>query len=232
MNHHLDTVATLQRIAVHVVARARVEATGRFSLRVSPGGFATPEFGDDLRRVRVSGGTLLVETDRAGAARVRALPIHGSTLASLAALAGVDLTQPLDVGHDTPPVGDPDMPMELDLADADVVHRALLVGGDALDRVAAALPPHAMPTLARLWPEHFDVALDTEARPGVRINLGVSPGDHFLGEPYAYAGPWTAERPGAEGFWNEPFGAARTLRSLGDTAAVTAFLLEGFDRLR
>ena len=35
-----------------------------------------------------------------------------------------------------------------------------------------------------------------------------------------------------EGFWNEPFGAARPLRALGDAAAVAAFLREGFDRLR
>jgi hypothetical protein len=30
-------------VAVHVIARARVEGSGRFSLRVTPGGFGTPD---------------------------------------------------------------------------------------------------------------------------------------------------------------------------------------------
>ena len=32
----------LQRIATHVLARARFAATGRFGLRATPGGFGTP----------------------------------------------------------------------------------------------------------------------------------------------------------------------------------------------
>jgi hypothetical protein len=232
MSAHLDAVATLQRVAVHIVARARVQGTGRFSLRVTPGGFGTPDFGDGPMRIRVGGGSLFVESDRPGAARVRTAPLHGSTLSSLAALAGLDLTEALDVGHDTPPLGDPDAPLVLDGAHALAVHRAHALGAGALDLVSAMLPTDAMPTLARLWPEHFDVALDTEARPGVRINLGVSPGDGFVGEPYAYAGPWTSDRPGAEGFWNASFGAARTLAELGnDAPAIAAFLHEGFTRL-
>jgi hypothetical protein len=45
------------------VARARQQATGRFSLRITRGGFGTPEFGAESRRVRVAHGTLIVETD-------------------------------------------------------------------------------------------------------------------------------------------------------------------------
>ena len=45
----------LQRVAVHIVARARQQATGRFGLRVTAGGFGTPEFGPDLTRVRCVG---------------------------------------------------------------------------------------------------------------------------------------------------------------------------------
>jgi hypothetical protein len=232
MTAHLDAVTTLQRVAVHIVARARVQGTGRFSLRTTSGGFGTPDFGDGPRRVRVGGGTLFVESDRPGAASVLTAPLQGSTLASLAELAGVDLSERLDVGHDTPPVGDADTPLELDLAHAAAVHCAHALGAEALDLVAATVPTGATPTLARLWPEHFDVALDAEARPGVRINLGVSPGDGFVDEPYAYAGPWTADRPGADGYWNASFGAARSLRELGnDPLAIAAFLQEGLDRL-
>jgi len=232
MTAHLDAVATLQRVAVHIVARARVQGTGRFSLRITPGGFGTPDFGDGPMRIRVGGGTLFVESDRPGAARVRTASLRGSTLASLAEFAGVDLSEGLDVGHDTPSPGDAAAPLELDDMAALAVHRAHALGAESLDLVSAMLPVAAMPTLARLWPEHFDVALDAEARPGVRINLGVSPGDGFVGEPYAYAGPWTADRPGADGYWNASFGAARTLAELGnDPAVIAAFLHEGITRL-
>ena len=57
----------LHQVAVHVIARARQQATGRFSLRITPGGFGTPEFGPDSKRVRVAGGSLVVEVDAAGA---------------------------------------------------------------------------------------------------------------------------------------------------------------------
>ena len=43
----------LQRVAVHIVARSVIQGGGRIDLRVSPGGFSTPEFGDGVR-VRVS----------------------------------------------------------------------------------------------------------------------------------------------------------------------------------
>src|SRR6478609_1443775 len=116
MPDELATVHALQRLAVHVVARARQQATGRFSLRVTPGGFGTPEFGADSRRVRVAHGTLIVEADALGAPWSVAHAIHGSSLRALAASAGVDLDEALDVGHDTPEMGDPDAPLELDAA--------------------------------------------------------------------------------------------------------------------
>jgi hypothetical protein len=108
----------LHRVAVHVVARARIEATGRFSLRVTPGGFGTPEFGSDARRVRVSGSNLVVESDAVDAAAANAMAIDGSSLAELAQFAGVDLTETIDVGNDTPPLGDVKAPIALDTAAA------------------------------------------------------------------------------------------------------------------
>ena len=88
--------------------------------------------------------------------------------------------------------------------------------------------------MARVWPEHFDAALDVAARPDVRVNLGGSPGDSSIGEPYLYVGPWTADRPGEATFWNAPFGATRTRTELDATDLVgsaTAFLLDGLGRL-
>ena len=57
------------------------------------------------------------------------------------------------------------------------------------------------PSLVRIWPEHFDIAVELgdEAR-GKRANLGASPGDDGHQEPYLYVGPWTAEVSGE--LWN------------------------------
>jgi hypothetical protein len=57
------------------------------------------------------------------------------------------------------------------------------------------------PTLVRLWPEHFDIALELGSDvEGKRANLGASPGDADHDEPYLYVGPWTAEVSGE--LWN------------------------------
>jgi hypothetical protein len=70
-----------------------------------------------------------------------------------------------------------------------------------------------------LWPEHFDVSITVD-----EVNYGVSPGDGYLGEPYAYVGPYT---PRSGAFWNAPFGAARPLATLGELEAVVEFFTEG-----
>jgi hypothetical protein len=69
----------------------------------------------------------------------------------------------------------------------------------------------------------------TVAEPSLRVddvNFGMSPGDARINEPYAYVGP-PAPRTGP--FWNQPFGAARSMRELGDAdpAQVLAFFAEG-----
>lgn len=234
MDERASALRTLHLVAVHVVARARHQASGRFSLRISPGGFGTPDFGADPRRVRVTGGTLIVESDAPGAASSVASGIDGTSLRELAAAAGVDLDIPFDVGHDTPEFGDPDAALALDAAAASDLCGWFGVVAAALDRVVESVPATDGPSLARLWPEHFDVAIDVAARPGVRVNLGGSPGDQFSGEPYLYVGPWTADRPGDEAFWNAPFGAARTrseLDAADPVGSAVAFLLDGVRRL-
>jgi hypothetical protein len=227
----------LHRVAVHVVARARIEATGRFSLRVTPGGFGTPEFGSDARRVRISGSNLVVESDAVDAAAANAMAIDGSSLAELARFAGVDLTETIDVGHDTPPLGDIKAPIALDTAAAIELAEWFEQTATILDSVLTSLTAYAAATLPRLWPEHFDVAIEAQATAERRVNLGGSPGDGSSDEPYLYVGPWTDDRPGDAEFWNAPFGAMRTRSQLADdpaglVAAGTAFLLDGYARLR
>lgn len=225
----------LQRVAVHIVARARDQATGRFGLRVTVAGFGTPEFGDDVVRVRVSGATLVRETGGTDGATSTAATIDGSTLADLARLARVDLDADLDVGHDTPPLGDVTEVLSVDDASASALAAWYDTVGTALDRVVERLPATATPSLVQLWPEHFDVALDAGATPERRANLGGSPGDGFHDEPYAYVGPWTDDRPGDASFWNAPFGAVLTYGDLvgsdDPVAVLTEFFLDGMRRL-
>jgi hypothetical protein len=228
-------VRALHLVAVHIVARARQQATRRFSLRVTPGGFGTPELGDAARRVRVAGGTLLVESDAVGAAATTARSIDGASLRQLAEMVGLDLAAALDVGHDTPDMGDPDARLTLPDDEAGAVGEWFGIVNAALDRVVATLPASSGASLIRVWPEHFDVSVDVAAMPHARVNLGGSPGDSFSSEPYLYVGPWTADRPGDPDFWNAPFGAARARSSLDSTDLVgsaTAFLVDGVRRLR
>lgn len=237
MNASSSARNELHRVAVHLVARARVEEASRFSLRVTPGGFGTPEMGPQGRRVRVAGAHLVVESDAPGAASTRSIAIDGSTLAELASFAGVDLAGALDVGHDTPPTGDVHATIALDAAGADDLAEWFRQTAAIVDLVLHALPADAAPTLPRLWPEHFDIAIEAQARPDLRVNLGGSPGDGSSEEPYLYVGPWTADRPGDADFWNAPYGAMRTRSQLaadpaGVVAAGAAFLIDGYGRLR
>jgi hypothetical protein len=221
----------LQRVATHVLARARHRAEGRLGLRVTPGGLATPAFGPDSRVLRIAAGVLVRESQEEGAARSRALPMAGSSISALAAMAGVDLTEPFSAGGDTPPLGDPDAPISLDQAKADEVTEWLGLGARALDRVLAGAEE---PSVVQLWPEHFDVGFDA-ATPAGRVTLGASPGDDAHLEPYLYVSPWDGVPPGDPGFWNAPFGALAG-RGWVDgapdalTAAVT-FFSEGLERL-
>ena len=230
-----STRDALERVAVHIVARARSQATGRFGLRVTSGGFGTPEFGDDLTRLRVSGGLLLRESGATGGAAVAAVRIDGASMSALAEFAGVDLDAALDVGHDTPSLGDVVEPLAVHDAAAEALGAWYAMVAMALDRVVVAADPEASPTLAQLWPEHFDAALDLAVTPSRRVNLGGSPGDGFHADPYLYVGPWTADRPGDPSFWNAPFGAVlgydELLTESDPVAAATAFFRRGIAHL-
>jgi hypothetical protein len=228
----------LQRVATHILSRARVAGAGQLSLRITPGGFGTPSFGPHSRRVRLANGRLVVETETDAQSLARSMPIAGSTLRELADFAEVDLGAALFVGHDAPELGDIDEPISFDGNDVASITQWYRDVADMLDLVLAALPADADSTPARLWPEHFDVAVDASVRPDLRVNLGGSPGDGYSEEPYLYVGPWTGDRPGDPGFWNAPFGAVVTRAELvaaggdaGVVAAGTAFLLDGYGRL-
>ena len=226
-NHAVNrTRDALQRVATHVLARARYAAAGRFGLRATPGGFGTPAFGDAVEVLRVSGGVLVHERD----GHASSMAIDGATLAALAEFAGADLGVPFEAGHDTPPLGDVDEPLTVDSGQAAALAAWWHLGWQVID-TAAADQRDAM--ALQLWPEHFDAGTSVAVGDddGDRCNLGVSPGDSFSDEPYLYVGPWTNRRPGDTSYWNAPFGAVLTRTQVEDGADALAFLRRGLELL-
>lgn len=205
----IDTRLALHQVATHVLGRRRHHFTGRFGLRPAPGGLATPAFGGDVVEVvRTSGRHLVVER----ATAVSAAPI--TTLGAAAELVGVNLSVDFSVGDDTPAMVDPDRL----LAVGDEAARALAdwwgFGAAVVDELVATEPAIAAPTVAQVWPEHFDLGCTVTVGPageptgdGQQVNLGASPGDGFEPLPYLYVGPWAPDRPGDPSYWNAPFGA-------------------------
>jgi hypothetical protein len=170
---------------------------------VTPGGFATIK---DPALV-VSHGDLVL-----GEVRV---PLAGTTCAALGALIG----EPAGAPADRYAGGSGVAPDEVLQLDPDAL--AVLVHG--FDIGAAALRAFASGQTPVLWPEHFDVSVTLD-----EVNYGVSPGDAYLDEPYAYVGPF---EPRTGPFWNAPFGAARALSDLSTVDNIVAFFAEGRTRL-
>ena len=231
---------TLRRIAVHLLARARFKAAGRFSLEPTIGGFGTPMFTaaeGTLRRLRITtaDGTHLVDeqTDAAGAS-VRYLPLFDTSIADVAAAIGVDLDADFSVGDDMPELGDRHGRLSIDPSAVTIVGDWFALGSKAIDRSVTVSTARA-PTVARLWPEHFDLATDFEVSPGRRCNLGASAGDASHPDPYLYVAPWGDERPRDDGYWNAPFGAVRSYTDIvhaeAPLSAATAFFHDGIRRL-
>ncbi len=202
------TRRSLHGVAELVLAGPQYRATGRLRLGVVAGGFATTTLSPRL----------LVDGSRvAGAGGVTAVAIGGRTPRAIGAELGVDAGRPEGLYADGSGV-DPDETLAVDPVQAGVIMGALALGHDALAAFAAGEPPV-------LWPEHFDVAVRVHD-----INFGVSPGDGFIGEPYAYVG--VTSPPGGDGFWNAPFGAAVPLREFQDAPAVAGFFAAGRERAR
>lgn len=200
------TRRALHGVAELVLAGPQYRATGKLRLGVVPGGFATTL----TPRLRVDGGQVTGATGTAVA-------IDGRTARALAAELGVEAGRP-EGAYEGGSGVDPDETLSLDADQAGVIAGALALGHEALVAFAAAETPV-------LWPEHFDVAIRVQD-----VNFGVSPGDGFMAEPYAYVG--VASPPAGDTFWNAPFGAAVPLRELPHAAAVAGFFTEGRERAR
>ncbi|MEY9845973.1 hypothetical protein [Streptacidiphilus sp. MAP5-3] len=195
----IQTRRSLHGLAELLMAGPQFRRSGTIRLRVIPGGFATTQEPDikvqDLRLL--AGG--------------HTLSLAGS-YAELAHNAGITPGAPVDLYPQGCDVAIEDT-IEVDPQSARHITDGLALGLQALRRFA----PHETPVL---WPEHFDLGVTWD-----EVNFGVSPGDAFADEPYAYVGPWTP--PQSDAFWNAPFGAARPLSELSDASALEAFYAEG-----
>ena len=180
---YLETVDALHRLTVYVVSPAQRLVNGEIILRSLPGGFGTYEFGDGTV-VRIEGRELVID----GESPQRA-PI--TTLRAAAELAGIEP----DVGQadqfDVPAPGDLDEPLHVgEAASADLARWYAFVT-KVLEtlRAEAAEADDASPV--RIWPEHFDAAIDLGAETdGRRATYGGSPADGQHAQPYLYASPW------------------------------------------
>jgi hypothetical protein len=214
----------LHRVAVYVISPAQRLANGEIILRATPGGFSTFEF--DGRVIGVDGAELVVDGVQH--------PI--GSLNDAARLAGVAA----DVGQqgefDVPPHGDLDAPLAIDPDGARALGEWYAFATDVLDALRATAGPADDATIVRIWPEHFDAAIDLgDQAAGRRGTYGASPGDRHHPEPYVYASPWAGR---IDAFFDEPSfkGAARRRTTLAGTpdprGAAIDFLSEARDRIR
>ena len=192
----------LHGVAESLIAGPQYRAAGTIRLAVRPAGFT----GTALA-VEVQGGDLVWSRGRVALAG----PVSG-----LAAAAGLRAGPPTGVYISADPL-DADTVLDIDSAAAELIYRSLYAGAQGLQ----AFVPEGRPVL---WPEHFDVGITAD-----EVNYGVSPGDSYHPRPYAYVGPWT---PRTGRFWNAPFGALSPLDPGQDPDAVTASILDFFERAR
>jgi hypothetical protein len=218
------TRGDLHRLSAHVLGRRRFAVSGHFGLRASPGGIATPAFGPEPEALRITSVSLVREVGTESERRALA----GATLAGLADFAGADLSVEFSAGPGTPALGRIDEPLDFDAEELDELFSWFDLGSRVLDQVMAERPAPARQATVQLWPEHFDVGTTLDSP---EVNLGFSPGDAFSDEPYVYVGPWGPARPGDDGYWNAPFGAALPRSRVHDAADCLSFIRTGLERL-
>lgn len=216
------TVESLREVAAELLAPAR-KPQGEIALEPTPGGFGTPyfEFDGVRRRVRVDGDELVHECG----AKERRAPLQ-----SLVG-AGAAITELLPV--DTRPS---DEPLQVDAAASRALGAYFGFGAAVLERLLAEAAPDDEPSPVRLWPEHFDIAIELGSEPrGLRANYGFSPGDEGHDQPYLYVGPWSAAVEGdlwrAQGFTGAELSYSELVASEDQLATALDFFARRRDDL-
>ena len=217
----VSTRAALHALAEHVLAPDLHRSTGRIGLRRTAGGFGQPERVADGRRRRARlDGTMLVVDDEGESWH------ELTTLGAAAAL--LDLPPGTTTGvYEPSSPADPDAPLEVDATAAAELADWFRFVDTALEEFRRRHRDRT-PSIVQLWPEHFDLACTMD-----EVNYGGSPGDAGAdgrSEPYLYVGPWTP--PPVGGFWNEPYGAARSRADVASVDDAMDFFDEGLAEAR
>jgi hypothetical protein len=212
---YVTTRAGLHALAEHVLSPLRYRAEGRIGLRGIDGGFGPPL--PDRRRV------VVVDDQLHDGDRTTRITTLGDAARFLEGPLGapVEVYQPV-----TSP--NPDRPLGVEPAAAQVVCGWFAFGAGVLAQVAAGAAPDDDPSEAQLWPEHFDLALSV-GPDGGRANVGASPGDTDHDAPYLYVGPW---EPHPGGLWNEPWGASLGYQAIRQGADPLEFIQVALRALR
>lgn len=199
MNELRRSRESLHSVAEWLLAGPQKSVSDTVRLQIVPEGFATVA----EPNIAVHGVYLVHGGE--------AVAIHGRTIDSLAREVGIAPRSAVDAHSSTP---------------TDVLTRILEVDDEAVSYLMRCYEwgHQAMVTFCAhetpvLWPEHFDVAITWD-----EVNFGVSPGDDFHPEPYAYVGPWT---PRSGEFWNASFGAFRSLSDLASPEGIIEFFTQG-----
>ncbi|MFI9333090.1 hypothetical protein ACIGZJ_36835 [Kitasatospora sp. NPDC052868] len=193
------TRRALHAVAELVLAGPQYRAGGTIRLRACAGGFATSV----EPQLRVIGAELV--------APGQVLSLERTTCSALGAALGLTVGAPVGLYQDGPGIA-ADEAIEADPSAARRLAHCFALGDAALRGLFAGADPV-------IWPEHFDIGVTAG-----EVNYGISPGDAFQPEPYAYVGP---PAPPQGAFWNAPFGAARTISQLGGVVGIMAFLEQG-----
>ncbi|MDP9072699.1 MAG: hypothetical protein M3N98_00760 [Actinomycetota bacterium] len=216
-----QTRESLRALACYVISPARKARTGRIGLRAHRGGISTPLF-DDGSRISVRRDRLCLDPGDCVAI---------TTLRAAAAFVGLAISSDPGVGADLPAY-DPDVELLVDPEASQRLGDWYALADGVLAGLAAEEPGV---TEAQLWPEHFDLAAQLDLGNGDAVNIGFSPGDGELPEPYLYVGPHDPTRQSGP-YWNASFGATLGYHDLMAAAspaqAARLFIGQGLDLLR
>ena len=143
------TTAALHLVAEQLVAPAR-KPDNEIALTVTPGGFGTPlfEFGGARRQVRIEGAELvhLVGPDERRAP-LTSLSRAGEAIAELLPAGALDSA-----------------PLAVDPEASRALGTWYRFGADVLNHMVARADAEGEPTPPRLWPEHFDIAIELDRK--------------------------------------------------------------------
>ena len=201
------TREALRTLACYAISPARKAVTGHIDLRAAEEGFGTPPFDDGSR--------ILVHADRIARSPGGSVPI--TTVRAAAEFLAVSLSADPGVGRDLPPFA-PDEALAVDATASLALGRWYAFASGVLTELAAKHRAGTTWTQQKLWPEHFDLALEVGLPNGRRTNVGFSPGDSTSAAPYVYVGPH--DLTGIQGvYWNASFGASLPYKELVGTGA-------------